>query len=128
MGSFAFQILFIGFGLKIVIRQGRKRVTMAKKVKQLRRQFSSLANSSHNKEETETEPLSYNSSTWVPHPRTGIYFPQGHEWVMKDVPENAASFSPVFWFRDFDGVDDLNPDAHPSPGPRLAAVLGAGQD
>ncbi|KAG6588707.1 hypothetical protein SDJN03_17272, partial [Cucurbita argyrosperma subsp. sororia] len=99
-----------------------------RKVKQLRRQFSSLANSSHNKEETETEPLSYNSSTWVPHPRTGIYFPQGHEWVMKDVPENAASFSPVFWFRDFDGVDDLNPDAHPSPGPRLAAVLGAGQD
>lgn len=99
-------------------------------MKQLRRQFSSFAMESKAKEEAlqeediETEPWPYNSSTWVPHPRTGIYFPQGHEWVMKDVPENAASFSRVCWFRDSDGVDDPNPDQNPSVGPRFAAAFG----
>ncbi|KAG6789734.1 hypothetical protein POTOM_005858 [Populus tomentosa] len=42
---------------------------------------------------------------WVPHPRTGIYFPKGHEWVMDDVPENAASFSQTYWLRNVDGVE-----------------------
>ncbi|KAG6571930.1 hypothetical protein SDJN02_26524, partial [Cucurbita argyrosperma subsp. argyrosperma] len=61
-------------------------------------------------DEAETEPLAYNSPTWVPHSRTRIYYPPGHEWVMKDIPTNAASFSRPYWFRDSDGVDDLNPD------------------
>ncbi|KAJ6754822.1 GLUTAMATE RACEMASE [Salix purpurea] len=43
---------------------------------------------------------------WLPHPRTGIYVPKGHdEWVMEDVPENAASFSQTYWLRNVDGVE-----------------------
>jgi len=45
------------------------------------------------------------SAWWVPHPRTGIYFPKGHEWVMDDVPEDAARLNQTFWFRNVDGVD-----------------------
>lgn len=100
-------------------------------MKQLKRQFSSVVIEStsqqapHQKDdETETEPQPYNSSNWVPHPRTGIYFPQGHEWVMKDVPENAASFSRLCWFRDSDDIDNLNPDNDISLRPRFATVFG----
>jgi hypothetical protein len=39
------------------------------------------------------------SSLWVPHPRTGIYFPVGHDWVMEDVPEGAATFPETCCFR-----------------------------
>ncbi|KAJ6299096.1 hypothetical protein OIU76_020134 [Salix suchowensis] len=35
----------------------------------------------------------------------GIYVPKGHEWVMEDVPENAASFSQTYWLRNVDGVE-----------------------
>ncbi|CAK9181155.1 unnamed protein product [Ilex paraguariensis] len=42
---------------------------------------------------------------WVPHPRTGIYFPKGHEWVMEEVPNGAASFGQTYWLRNTDGVD-----------------------
>lgn len=46
------------------------------------------------------------SSYWVPHPRTGIYFPKGHESVMDDVPEGAASFDQTYWLRNVDdGVE-----------------------
>ncbi|KAL1342824.1 hypothetical protein HN51_029317 [Arachis hypogaea] len=55
-------------------------------------------------------PKSYgkieDSTCWVPHPRTGIYFPKGHEWVMDDVPEGAASFTQTYWLRNVDGVDN----------------------
>jgi hypothetical protein len=36
---------------------------------------------------------------WVPHPRTGIYYPKGFEWVMEDVPSGAASFRQSYWLR-----------------------------
>ena len=56
------------------------------------------------------------SSYWVPHPRTGIYFPNGHESAMEDVPEGAASFNQTFWLRNVDdGVDhdpNIPPDHH----------------
>ncbi|KAJ4717447.1 putative Late embryogenesis abundant protein Lea5 [Melia azedarach] len=44
---------------------------------------------------------------WVPHPRSGIYFPEGQERVMEDVPQGAASLGGrTFWLRnDNDGVD-----------------------
>ncbi|GMI88288.1 hypothetical protein like AT3G19550 [Hibiscus trionum] len=45
------------------------------------------------------------TSSWVPHPKTGIYCPKGHEWVMDDVPDRAASFGRSFWVRNVDGVD-----------------------
>lgn len=50
------------------------------------------------------------SSSWVPHPRTGIYFPKGQDHVLEDVPEGAASFGQTYWFRTEDGVDKPDPD------------------
>ncbi|KAF5760310.1 putative Late embryogenesis abundant protein, LEA_3 subgroup [Helianthus annuus] len=43
-------------------------------------------------------------SCWIPHPRTGIYYPKGQEWVMRDVPVDAARFDYNYWFRN--GDDD----------------------
>ncbi|XP_044481389.1 uncharacterized protein LOC123207964 [Mangifera indica] len=56
------------------------------------------------------EKKSSSSSYWVPHPRTGIYFPQGQEWVMDDVPKGAASFVQAYWLRTEDGVEKPDPD------------------
>ncbi|KAJ4820147.1 F-box/RNI superfamily protein [Rhynchospora pubera] len=39
------------------------------------------------------------SVLWIPHPRTGIYYPEGHEWVMEDVPNGASSFAVNYWLR-----------------------------
>ncbi|XP_021293444.1 uncharacterized protein LOC110423543 [Herrania umbratica] len=50
------------------------------------------------------------SSSWVPHPKSGIYFPKGHEWVMNDVPDDAASLGSPFWLRNVDGVEKPDPD------------------
>ncbi|ESQ47941.1 hypothetical protein EUTSA_v10021914mg [Eutrema salsugineum] len=49
---------------------------------------------------------------WVPHPRTGIFFPPGQESVMDGVPDGAASFDMTFWLRSVDGVDKPDPDHH----------------
>ncbi|XVE66741.1 hypothetical protein DITRI_Ditri08aG0103900 [Diplodiscus trichospermus] len=49
-------------------------------------------------------------SCWVPHPKSGIYFPEGHEWEMNDVPTSAASFDRTFWLRNVDGVEKPEPD------------------
>lgn len=48
-------------------------------------------------EETKRNCGGGESSSWVPHPRTGIYYPQGHEKVMEDVPAAAAKDFPVHW-------------------------------
>lgn len=42
---------------------------------------------------------------WVPHPHSGIYYPQGQERLMDDVPKGAASFGQTYWLRSADGVD-----------------------
>ncbi|KAJ3673937.1 hypothetical protein LUZ60_005929 [Juncus effusus] len=42
---------------------------------------------------------------WLPHPRTGIYYPRGYEWVMDDVPVGASSFSESYWYRNSEGVE-----------------------
>ncbi|XP_074573909.1 uncharacterized protein LOC141830371 [Curcuma longa] len=49
---------------------------------------------------------------WVPHPRTGIYYPKGHDWVMEDVPEGASSFPRTYWLRrdSFEDVDKSDAD------------------
>ncbi|RWR78006.1 myb-like protein W isoform X1 [Cinnamomum micranthum f. kanehirae] len=44
-------------------------------------------------------------ASWVPHPRTGIYYPKGHEWVMESIPDGAASFNQTYWLRASEGVD-----------------------
>ncbi|KAL6622773.1 hypothetical protein ACP70R_032652 [Stipagrostis hirtigluma subsp. patula] len=45
------------------------------------------------------EARSAETALWVPHPRTGIYYPKGFEWVMEDVPSSAASFQQSYWLR-----------------------------
>lgn len=50
------------------------------------------------------------TSYWMPDARTGIYVPKGHEQVIEDVPENAASFEHTYWLRNVDGVDHPRPD------------------
>lgn len=53
--------------------------------------------------------------SWVPHPRTGIFFPPGQESVMDDVPVGAASFDMTFWLRNVDGVDKPDLDHYHLP-------------
>ncbi|KAJ8768901.1 hypothetical protein K2173_023896 [Erythroxylum novogranatense] len=52
------------------------------------------------------------SSSWIPHPRNGIYVPKGHEGMMDDIPESAVSCNnnQAFWLRSVDGVDKPDPD------------------
>ncbi|KAL9371105.1 hypothetical protein Peur_036245 [Populus x canadensis] len=52
---------------------------------------------------------------WAPHPRTGIYVPKGHERVMDDVPEKAASLNQTYWLRNVDGVEKPDPDTPHDP-------------
>ncbi|KAF2294573.1 hypothetical protein GH714_012717 [Hevea brasiliensis] len=52
-----------------------------------------------------------NGSDWVPHPRTGIYVLKGHERVLDNVPESAASLNnQTYWLRNVDGVEKPDPD------------------
>lgn len=39
-----------------------------------------------------------NDNLWVPHQRTGIYYPKGQEKIMQDVPPKDAKDMPVNWF------------------------------
>ncbi|GAB4838337.1 hypothetical protein Ancab_027867 [Ancistrocladus abbreviatus] len=50
------------------------------------------------------------SRDWIPHPRTGIYFPKGHDWVMEGVPDHAASPGKAYWLRSIDGLEKPDPD------------------
>ncbi|XP_059298319.1 uncharacterized protein LOC132051026 [Lycium ferocissimum] len=47
---------------------------------------------------------------WIPDNRTGIYFPEGHEKVINDLPNGAASLTRTYWLRSEDGVDKPDPD------------------
>ncbi|CAI0472077.1 unnamed protein product [Linum tenue] len=60
--------------------------------------------------EEESRAAAAAAGWWVPDPRTGIYFPRGQEWVMEDVPEDAASLGRSFWLRSVDGVEKPDPD------------------
>ncbi|XP_019165813.1 PREDICTED: uncharacterized protein LOC109161765 [Ipomoea nil] len=53
----------------------------------------------------EVEGPAANRGCWVPDPRTGIYFPEGHERVMDDIPNAAATSTQTYWLRNVDGVD-----------------------
>ncbi|GJW89158.1 hypothetical protein Tco_0164498 [Tanacetum coccineum] len=41
-------------------------------------------------------------SCWISHLRTGIFYPKGHEGVMNEVPDGAASFASSYWLRNND--------------------------
>ncbi|XP_022762366.1 uncharacterized protein LOC111308312 [Durio zibethinus] len=91
---------------------------MLREAKRLERRLSKIAGADRGIERCRRTSSSGNdikdSSTWVPHPRSGIYFPKGHEWVMNDVPDGAASFGRTFWLRNVDGVEKPDPDEFPS--------------
>ncbi|XP_022716540.1 uncharacterized protein LOC111275423 [Durio zibethinus] len=40
----------------------------------------------------------HDGSCWVPHDRTGIYYPKGQEKVMEDVPAEAVKETGINWF------------------------------
>ncbi|OIT33866.1 PREDICTED: uncharacterized protein LOC109205461 [Nicotiana attenuata] len=63
-----------------------------------------------NDEGEEEEEIKKGSTWWMPHPRTGIYFPVGQERVMDDIPNGAASLPQTYWLRSEDGVDKPDPD------------------
>ncbi|KAF7071208.1 hypothetical protein CFC21_076593 [Triticum aestivum] len=56
-----------------------------------------------------TKARSAETALWVPHPRTGIYYPRGFEWVMEDVPSSAATFQQTYWLRSGDAETASSP-------------------
>ncbi|KAE8815398.1 hypothetical protein D1007_07247 [Hordeum vulgare] len=56
-----------------------------------------------------TAARSAETALWVPHPRTGIYYPRGFEWVMEDVPSSAATFQQTYWHRSGDAETASSP-------------------
>ncbi|OMO73936.1 hypothetical protein CCACVL1_17064 [Corchorus capsularis] len=94
----------------------------ARRVHHDRRNLSKIAARGEDDHDDHGEIISNNygndikdSSCWVPHPKSGIYFPKGHEWVMKDVPDGAASLGQTFWLRGVEGVEKPHPDDHQLP-------------
>ncbi|CAI9769988.1 unnamed protein product [Fraxinus pennsylvanica] len=69
----------------------------------------STSNHRENRREVISKKREEDEECWMPDPRTGIYYPKGHEGVMDDIPSNAATFEKVFWFRNQDGVDKPDP-------------------
>ncbi|KAL6964088.1 hypothetical protein U1Q18_035144 [Sarracenia purpurea var. burkii] len=67
-------------------------------------------NDSTRKKKRETDEKRDDPSFWMPHHRTRIYFPVGHDRVMEDVPDDAASFDQTHWLRSVDGVDKPDHD------------------
>ncbi|PWA75624.1 late embryogenesis abundant protein, LEA5-type [Artemisia annua] len=57
----------------------------------------------HNVREQDKVYKEREESCWIPHPRTGIFYPKGQEGVMNEVPVGAASFAHGnYWLRDSD--------------------------
>ena len=74
---------------------------------------SEQANISSKLDDQNTKLDSSTTSYWTPHPHSGIYVPKGCEWVVDDVPKNAASFDQTYWLRNVDGVEKADPDLPP---------------
>ncbi|GKV43238.1 hypothetical protein SLE2022_259960 [Rubroshorea leprosula] len=102
--------------MAIAARIGRSKIFLLGEAKRGERSLSRLAGGDLGEKSRrgDNEGNVYDSSSWVPHPRNGIYFPKGHEWVMNDVPEGAACFDRGFWVRNTDGVEKPDPEV-PAP-------------
>ncbi|CAH9057986.1 unnamed protein product [Cuscuta europaea] len=68
---------------------------------------AAAAENDKSREEARQRPAG--SSCWTPHPRTGIYFPAGHEGILDDVPTGAAALTQTHWLRNVDGAVDHKP-------------------
>ncbi|KAK9287484.1 hypothetical protein L1049_015905 [Liquidambar formosana] len=100
----------------------KTKMLLLRETKRIERRMSKLASINHqqgkSKRSTDDDKRDQNQRPfWVPHPRTGIYFPKGHDWVMDDVPDGAASFDQTHWLRNVDGVDKPDPDTVPDQYP-----------
>ncbi|TYH33307.1 hypothetical protein ES332_D13G050000v1 [Gossypium tomentosum] len=91
----------------------KTKILMLREAKRVERPLSKIAGADReiNKKCKSNNDIKV-SSSWVPHPKSGIYFPKGHEWVMDDVPDRAASFSSSYWVRSVDGVDKPESSVH----------------
>ncbi|KAJ8533630.1 hypothetical protein K7X08_006954 [Anisodus acutangulus] len=80
-------------------------------LRQVGRWMSKVAAELKEKDESKT-PAKEKKKTccWIPDNRTGIYFPEGHERLIDDIPNGAASLTQTYWLRTEDGVD--KPDPH----------------
>ncbi|XP_062204577.1 uncharacterized protein LOC133906641 [Phragmites australis] len=63
------------------------------------------------------EARSAETALWVPHPRTGIYYPEGFEWVMEDIPGGAASFQQSCWLRSGEAATASSPTSNHAASP-----------
>ncbi|XVF45011.1 hypothetical protein PTKIN_Ptkin02bG0171300 [Pterospermum kingtungense] len=82
-------------------------ILMLREAKRVERHLSKIAAAGADRSSNDIK----DSSSWVPHPKSGIYYPKGHEWVMGDVPDGAASFGRTLWLRNVDdGVEKPEPD------------------
>ncbi|KAA3488632.1 LEA_3 domain-containing protein [Gossypium australe] len=91
----------------------KTKILMLREAKRVERPLSKIAGADReiNKKCKRNDDIK-GSSSWVPHPKSGIYFPKGHEWVMDDVSDRAASFGSSFWVRSVDGVDKPESSVH----------------
>ncbi|MCD9642579.1 hypothetical protein HAX54_029453 [Datura stramonium] len=86
------------------------RLIRLQKVHQIKHRIISTSSRWNEKEEEEEVEEIKKGRWWVPHARTGIYFPIGQERVMDDIPNGAASLPQTYWLRSEDGVDKPDPD------------------
>ncbi|XP_059448951.1 uncharacterized protein LOC132180113 [Corylus avellana] len=97
----------------------RANMLMLRQAVQVERGFSKHAGVDHHAQKKPRNPsgrgekMSESPPCWVPHPRSGVYFPKGHEHVIDDLPAHAASLNQTFWLRNVDGVDKADPDSPP---------------
>ncbi|KAF8400325.1 hypothetical protein HHK36_013622 [Tetracentron sinense] len=69
---------------------------------------SELMNVSVRWNSEERKERDIDGTCWIPHNRTGIYYPKGHETVMEDIPIGAAKIMEVHWFScSEDAIDHL---------------------
>ncbi|KAJ0982098.1 hypothetical protein J5N97_010353 [Dioscorea zingiberensis] len=91
---------------------GNSKTKLLWEMKQVRRFGNQIRQELMNgmkEKEREKECRSSESGWWMPHPRTGIYYPKGCERVMDGIPEGAATFQQAYWFRNLEGVEHPNP-------------------
>ncbi|KAK4752156.1 hypothetical protein SAY87_020954 [Trapa incisa] len=79
-------------------------------IKQLHQEFAGQV--ARRDDDDDDEGADEKQELWVPHPRTGIYVPRGHESVIDDIPQQAASLAETYWLRDVDGADKPDPDLY----------------
>ncbi|KAF5191696.1 hypothetical protein FRX31_018717 [Thalictrum thalictroides] len=61
------------------------------------------------------EEVGHVGTLWIPHQRTGIYYPVGQEKVMEDIPTGAASLPKVHWASSYSENEPDEPEQEVKP-------------